>query len=75
MRTNYSQAIVACVYDRQGIAAHIVHHDGPPSRKRQQTIENQDGYGPMVVHSIILICRTPPGSATLNRLLFLGHEK
>ena len=42
MRTDYSQAIVTCVYARQGIVAHIVHHDGAPSRKRQRTIENQD---------------------------------
>ena len=46
MRSDYSQAIVACVHDRQGIVAHIVHHDGAPSRKRQRTIENQDGIRP-----------------------------
>ena len=46
MRTDYSQAIVACIHDRQGIVAHIVHHDEAPSRERQRTIENQDGTRP-----------------------------
>lgn len=55
MRPEYSQVIVTCIHDQQGIVANTVDHDGAPPFERQRTIEDQTVYDPMVVHSMIRI--------------------